>query len=149
MNDAERNYSATDLEATGLHDALLHWEKYMLNGHKDNQVRTDHYALLRIICGASSAAQKQRMAHIISDIQHFYFTLEHRAGKTHIPADSVSRLLQWGDKPYIYTKDMLQDDTAPLTNEEKEKFRLLFKKDAGYLIDIADNYRKQIREEIA
>jgi hypothetical protein len=73
----------------------------------------------------------------------------HRAGKTNIPADSVSRLLQWGEKSYVYTRDMLQDDIGPLSAEEKVKFRTLFKKDADQMIYIADDYRSKIRTKIA
>ena len=149
LNDAERNYPTKDLEATGLHNSVMHWEKYLRNGRPDNLVRTDHFSLLRIICGSSSAAQKQRMAAICADLQGIYFNIEHRAGKIHIPADAISRLLQYGDKPYMYSRDMLQDDIGPLSQEEKEQFQLMFKDDAKYMIDAADEYRSRILSEMS
>ena len=45
LNTAERNYSATGLECTAMHNCILHWSVYLQNG-LPFEVFTDHYALV-------------------------------------------------------------------------------------------------------
>jgi len=44
------------------------------------------------------------------DLQEFSFRIQHRSGKKHIDADSVSRLLRTTDKIFVHTSDSLRTD---------------------------------------
>ena len=48
LQPAERNHSATELECTAMHDAILHWQVYLQNAVPFDAV-TDHYALVYMV----------------------------------------------------------------------------------------------------
>jgi hypothetical protein len=114
---AERNYSATELECTALHDTILHWQVYLLNGRKFDVI-VDHYALVYMVTKAGGAESQQRLLRLCLDLQQFTFNVIHRSGKDHLDADAVSRLLGRDDQPYVRTANELRDDTKPLTEED-------------------------------
>jgi hypothetical protein len=57
LTAAERNYSATELECTALHDTIIHWQVYLLNG-LEFEVIVDHYALVYMVTKAGGAESK-------------------------------------------------------------------------------------------
>jgi hypothetical protein len=76
---AERNYSATELEFTALHDTILHWQVYLLNG-LEFEIIVDHYALVYMVKKAGGAESHQRLLRLYLDLQQFTFKVIHRSG---------------------------------------------------------------------
>jgi len=77
---AERNYSATNLECTALHDCLMHWSSYLIN-FKNFHVTTDHYALVYMVTRPKGDPMG-RLARMCIALQLFgsYLHIYHRAG---------------------------------------------------------------------
>jgi hypothetical protein len=117
LTAAERNYSATELECTALHDTIIHWQVYLLNG-LEFEVIVDHYALVYMVTKAGGAEAQQRLVRLCLDLQQFTFKVIHRNGVCHLDADAVSRLLGKDDQPYVRQANELCDDSTPLTLEK-------------------------------
>ena len=143
--DAERRYSATELECTALHNAILHWKSYLNNGLPFTVI-TDHYALVYMVTKTGGDAH-QRLARLCMDLQGFTFSVKHRSGDKNLLADAVSRLFQVNDIPPVMTSDELRDDFAPLTREEREKLESEFGQDAEFIIHTIEDHRLQVMEE--
>jgi len=143
---AERNYSATELECTALHDTILHWQVYLLNG-RIFDVIVDHYALVYMVTKAGGAEAQQRLLRLCLDLQQFTFNVIHRSGKDHLDADAVSRLLGKDDQPYVRTANELRDDTQPLTETELEYIRKTYGKDCDKVQKALNNGRAQLSEQ--
>jgi hypothetical protein len=108
---AERNYSATELECTGLHDLILHWAYYLQNGAKFDCI-VDRYALVYMVTKKEEEGDDGhgRLARLCIDLQDFSFYVIHRQGKCHLDADAVSRLLQ-------------KDEVAPVCSDDERDDR--------------------------
>eukprot|EP01034_Spumella_vulgaris_P021823 gene21823-27892_t len=65
------------------------------------------------------------------------------AGKKHIAADAVSRLLRVDEEQYVYTEDELREDFGPLTPGEIEKLQEQFQQDAQLIVDIVNQRREE------
>ena len=143
LSDAERKLSATALEATAMHDAILHWKVY-LTGGLPFDVITDHYALVYMITKIGGDIHG-RMSRMVMDLQGFTFSVTHRSGALHLDADAVSRLLQVDEDPYIHTIDDLRDDFGPLSEEEKKTILRTYpnKSDADKVVDIINEHRRE------
>ena len=141
LTDPERKLSATALEATAMHDAILHWKVY-LSGGLAFEVITDHYALVYMVTKIGGDIHG-RMSRMVMDLQGFSFSVTHRSGSLHLDADAVSRLLQVDEEPYVHTIDDLRDDFGPLTEEEKRTILRTYpnKSDAEKVVDIIDTFR--------
>jgi hypothetical protein len=74
LKDAERRYSDTELECTGLHDAIMHFDVYLRNGF-DFDAIVDHYALVYMVTKMCSVEQNQRLLRICLDLQTYSFLL--------------------------------------------------------------------------
>eukprot|EP01034_Spumella_vulgaris_P021960 gene21960-28041_t len=145
LSTAERRYSATDLEATGLHDAILHWKVFLQNGHRFTAI-VDHYALVYMVTKMSANEQQnQRLLRLCLDLQGYHFNVVHQAGVKHIGADAVSRLLRNGEEHYVRNEDDLRDDWGPLTEEEKSRLVTEYSQDAWLIIDTINEKREQDR----
>jgi hypothetical protein len=83
LNAPERNYSATELECTALHNTIIHWQPYLMNGI-EFEVIVDHYALLYMVTKAGGAEAHQRLLRLCLDLQPFTFRIEHRSGSKHL-----------------------------------------------------------------
>ena len=118
LQPAERNHSATELECTALHDAILHWRVYLQNG-VPFQVVTDHYALVYMVTRVGGDPH-HRLARLCMDLQGYTFSVVHRAGKDHLLPDAVSRLLQTHDIAYANTEDDLREGFEPLQGDDLE-----------------------------
>jgi hypothetical protein len=90
LRDAERNYSATELECTGLHNSILHWSYYLQNGIPFECI-VDHHALVYMVTKMKGDCNG-RLLRLCLDLQAFTFEVIHREGKLHLDADAVSRL---------------------------------------------------------
>jgi transposase InsO family protein len=141
LTDAERNYCATELECTALHDTILHWRVYLLNG-APFEVIVDHYALVYMVTKAGGAMTHQRLLRLCLDLQEYTFTVIHRQGKKHLLADAVSRLLQKDEQPYVRTADELRNDFEPLSKSEWDFLRNRYGIDADFMADTITEYRE-------
>jgi hypothetical protein len=119
LTDTERNYSATDLECKAMHDAILHWSKYLRNGHPF-EVVTDHYALVYLSTKSPRATNGRLMRYIVN-MQEYVFTVIHRKGSDNLDADGISRLLRSDDTCLrLLTKEILNEGNGYLfENEDK------------------------------
>jgi len=145
LTPAERNYSATELECTALHDTILHWQVYLLNGIEFEAI-VDHYALVYMVTKAGGAEAQQRLLRLCLDLQQFTFKVIHRSGIHHLDADAVSRLLGKDDQPYVRTANELRDDTKPLSSEEKQYLKTKYNFDSEKVIKIIDIARHDMEE---
>jgi len=143
---AERNYSATELECTALHDTILHWQVYLLNGRVFDVI-VDHYALVYMVTKAGGAEAQQRLLRLCLDLQQFTFNVIHRSGKDHLDADAVSRLLGKDDQPYVRTANELRDDTKPLTPTELEYIAKAYGRDCDLVSKAIDEGRATLAQQ--
>lgn len=119
LTSAEREYSATDLECKGMHDAILHWSCYLTNGLEFDVV-TDHYALVYLVSKPAKDSNGRIMRYIM-DIQGYRFGIIHRRGQLHIDADTVSRLLRYDDSMLrILTKEQLQEEGVVTVKDQED-----------------------------
>ena len=95
LSDAERNYSATELECKCVHDAIIHWGHYLRN-QVEFEVVTDHYALVYMLVTATKS-RNGRLEKYIQHMQDFNFSVTHRSGSKHLDADAISRLFHYGE----------------------------------------------------
>ena len=136
---AERNYSATDLECTAMHDAILHWAQYLRN-FLPFEVKTDHNAVVYMVV-RPKGDPNGRLARLCIDLQQFRFSISYRKGTDHIFPDAVSRLFQRDDIIEPRTEDILRDDTGPLTEEEKSFLEKEYPHDFPLLINSTEERR--------
>ena len=92
LTEAERAHSATELEAMALVYAIRHWSPY-LRLQKFTAV-VDHHALIWLVTRPARTSNG-RILHWIADLMEYHFDIVHRAGKLHVDADAVSRLLHY------------------------------------------------------
>ena len=91
LNDAERNYSAYDLEALAVVESVTRVWRMYLDGCKAIQVVTDHSTLTHLLRQPSTTLTK-RQAHFIERLMPYtgYMTILYRKGSANV-ADPVSR----------------------------------------------------------
>jgi len=147
LSSSERKYAATALEATGMHDSILHWRQFLQNGIPFELI-TDHYALVWLVLKIGGDANG-RLTRLILDLQQFVFSVKHSKGSQHFDADAVSRLLQIGDEPIMHTEEMLRDDEGPLTESDKEIIRMQQSQEYERIVEIVDEFRKERAIDIA
>jgi len=95
LTPAQRQWSATELEAHALVTAARHWERYLQNGHKWTAI-VDHKALIYLVVKRTKT-NNTRLLNSVMHLQGHYFDIAHRNGEEHFDADAVSRILQSGD----------------------------------------------------
>jgi hypothetical protein len=90
-----------------------------------------------------------RLARLCLDLQGYTFEVQHRAGKLHLDADAVSRLLRKGEVAYVNNADDLRDDIGPLTDLDKEILAREFPdfRDSDFLIKTIEEYRERRKRE--
>lgn len=88
LNDAQRNYNTTEKEALAVVLGFQHYDSF-LRGNKVHVV-TDHIALKWLL---TNKTPKGRLARWIAYLQQFDFEVEHKAGKLHANADTMSRIM--------------------------------------------------------
>ena len=120
LNKSQRKYSATEAEAKGLHDSILHWAPYLKIGRFE--VVVDHKALEYIFCSPNITANR-RILHYALDLQGYNYRVLYKDGKEHLFADGMSRLYRY--------EDILDDEQEPGINFNAvtaEDIRLLAEK---------------------
>ena len=95
LKTAQRQWSATELEAYGLVSAAKHWERYLQNGHMWTAI-VDHKALIYLVVKRTKT-NNTRLLNSVMNLQGHHFAIEHRNGDEHFDADAVSRILHSGD----------------------------------------------------
>ena len=95
LTPAQRQWSATELEAYGLVSAARHWERYLQNGHKWTAI-VDHKALIYLVV-KRTRTNNTRLLNSVMCLQGHHFDILHRNGEEHFDADAVSRILHSGD----------------------------------------------------
>jgi hypothetical protein len=95
LKPAQRQWSATELEAHGLVSAARHWDRYLQNGHLWTAV-VDHKALIYLVVKRTKTANT-RLLNSVMKLQGHHFEIIHRDGQQHFDADAVSRMLHSGD----------------------------------------------------
>jgi hypothetical protein len=80
-------------------------------------VYSDHNALAYMVLG-QTATNNGRLMRYLLDMQGYDFNLHYKAGRLHLDADGVSRLLHKGEQPKYLTVDDLEEDKGPVTEEE-------------------------------
>jgi hypothetical protein len=132
----ERKLAATELEATALHDSILHWKCYLNNG-RTFQVISDHYTLVYMVTKPAGDPH-QRLHRLCTDLQGYSFEIIHRKEEEHLDAAAISRLLQFGDDIYINNADDLRDDFGPLSPLDEELFQYEHPADHKKVIQITN-----------
>ena len=95
LTPAQRQWSATELEAHALVCAARHWERYLQNGHKWTAI-VDHKALIYLVVKRTKT-NNTRLLNSVMHLQGHHFDIFHRNGEEHFDADAISRILHSGD----------------------------------------------------
>ena len=95
LNKSQRKYSATEAEAKGLHDSILHWAPYLKIGRFE--VVVDHKAL-EYIFNSPNITANRRILHYALDLRGFNYRVLYKIGKKNLDADGLSRLYRYEDK---------------------------------------------------
>ncbi len=143
LSDAERNFSATELETTGLHGAICHWYPFLFMTFHPFDVYVDHYALVYLVTKMGKSVQShQRLTRLCLDLQGYSFNVHHIKGTDHLEADAVSRLLHHDEVAFVHNEDTLRTDFGPLTEEDRANLRARYDLDAEWIIRAHE--RKQV-----
>ena len=86
LTAAERNYSTTEKECLAIVWSVNHWRPYLLG--KAFDIVTDHQSLTWL---QGLKEPKGRLARWILALQEYVFEINHRPGKHHSNADTLSR----------------------------------------------------------
>ena len=86
LTAAERNYSTTEKECLAIVWSVNHWRPYLLG--KAFDIVTDHQSLIWL---QGLKEPKGRLARWILALQEYVFEINHRPGKQHSNADTLSR----------------------------------------------------------
>ena len=87
LNQAQKNYSATDKEFLALHLATQRFRPYLLGNHFS--VFTDHKPLTSLVYGKSYNSRQARWQ---MELQEYDFDLLYKSGITNVAADALSRI---------------------------------------------------------
>lgn len=93
---------ATECEALGLHNAIMHWAMYFRHG-KPFSVVVDHQALLYLI---KCQGRLTKILNMLMNVQEFHFSVIYRDGLRYIDADAMSRLLHYLDNGELHMLEM-------------------------------------------
>jgi transposase InsO family protein len=124
LTNAEREYSATDLECKAMHDAIEHWSTYLRNG-LPFEVVTDHYALVYLVNKPMKDSNGRLMRYIM-DLQQYNFSTIHRRGEDHVDADAMSRLFRYDDSELrvLMAADLVE--RGPVTAKDEQDLEKYF-----------------------
>ena len=108
---AERNYSATELEALGVVAAVEHFAHYLCD--REFTVYTDHKALYSLLSSRSLNKRFQRMA---LKLQGWNLRIQYRPGEANGNADALSRQ-EWTMDGGVSEGQLLVDRSGSQTTE--------------------------------
>ena len=90
LNDAQTRYCTTKKELLAMKEALEVWDHYLQNPSESFLLRTDHAALKWLTTMAIKDRTLSRWAQFLAE---YNFECEHRPGREHTNADSLSRVV--------------------------------------------------------
>ena len=94
LTACERNYDTTNMEALAVIRAVKHFRPYL---HRQKfKLITDHRALLWLF--RTNRSTNPRIIRWRLFLQDFEFQIEHREGKRHVVADTLSRMFTYTPK---------------------------------------------------
>jgi hypothetical protein len=126
LTPAQRQWSATELEAHALVCAARHWDRYLQNGHKWTAI-VDHKALIYLVVKRTKT-NNTRLLNSVMTLQGHYFDILHRSGDEHFDADAVSRILHAGDIDEANEAAELHDyDDKSVTLKDLHNLNLMLK----------------------
>ena len=96
LTAAERNYSTTEKECLAIVWSVNHWRPYLLG--KAFNIVTDHQSLTWL---QGLKEPKGRLARWILALQEYVFEINHRPGKQHSNADTLSRFPRVTSSPAL------------------------------------------------
>ena len=96
LTAAERNYSTTEKECLAIVWSVNHWRPYLLG--KAFDIVTDHQSLTWL---QGLKEPKGRLARWILALQEYVFEINHRPGKQHSNADTLSRFPRVTSSPAL------------------------------------------------
>ena len=127
LKTAQRQWSATELEAYGLVSAARHWERYLQNGHKWTAI-VDHKALIYLVVVKRTKTNNTRLLNSVMLLQGHRFEIVHRNGEEHYDADAVSRILHSGDiQEARFGEDETSDDDRLVTMKDIRNLEYMFR----------------------
>jgi hypothetical protein len=115
-------YSATEAEALGMHNSIMHWAPYLLNG-RNFTVVVDHQALVYFSKGQGDLTNP-RLNKMMLNLQGYRFSVLYRDGKKHVDADAISRLLRFDTLGDIH---LLEEGTPCRTMDKGLEISLIRK----------------------
>jgi hypothetical protein len=124
LKPAQRQWSATELEAHGLVSAARHWDRYLQNGHLWTAV-VDHKALIYLVVKRTKTANT-RLLNSVMKLQGHHFEIIHRDGQQHFDADAVSRMLHSGDINEARESESESDDEHLVTMKDIKNLQRFF-----------------------
>ena len=126
LTPAQRQRSATELEAHALVSAARHWERYLQNGHMWMAI-VDHKALIYLVVKRTKT-NNARLLNSVMYLQSHYFGILHRSGEEHFDADAVSRILHSGDiDEALEAADWPEDNDKEVTVKDLRNLHRLLK----------------------
>ena len=125
LKPAQRQWSATELEAHGLVSAARHWDRYLQNGHLWTAV-VDHKALIYLVVKRTKTANT-RLLNSVMKLQGHHFEIIHRDGQQHFDADAVSRMLHSGDIKNARESDSESENEHLVTMKDIRNLERFFK----------------------
>ena len=92
LQDAEKNYTVTEIELLAVVECLKHWRGYLW-GRKFHLI-TDHAALkwLHTMRDTAEGGVSSRLTRWVMRLQEYQFDVTHKPGLLHQDADALSRL---------------------------------------------------------
>jgi hypothetical protein len=125
LKPAQRQWSATELEAYGLVSAAKHWDRYLQNGHLWTAV-VDHKALIYLVVKRTKTANT-RLLNSVMKLQGHHFEIIHRDGQQHFDADAISRMLHSGDINEARESESESEDEHMVTMKDIRNLEKFFK----------------------
>ena len=122
LQGAEKNYSATELEALAIYKAIFFFEHFLFG--RDFVVYTDHKALVSLL---RSKRLNKRLFNWMLKLLDFSFKVCYKPGKENCDADGLSRQawdskdsVQLEEQPRTAAKSQVGGDVGLVPTEEKE-----------------------------
>ena len=141
LTEGERTRCATELEAMALVYAIKYWSPYLRV--QEFTAIVDHHALVYLVSQPAKTSNV-RILNWISELHAYRFNIHHRAGRRHLDADAVSRLLQYRDleeHDAMHTVDWdVPDISGPATAQDILRLHRLI----GAYSDQVDSLRDEL-----
>jgi RNase H-like domain found in reverse transcriptase len=88
LNETQRNYEIYDKEMLAIMTALDEWRQYLLGASEEFEIWTDHQNLQYF---RKLQKLNRRQARWVSELAEYHYNLRHKAGKSNVKPDILSR----------------------------------------------------------